>query len=258
MKNERLVEYLKGSSGILIFTGAGVSTSSGIRDFRGPKGLWKTQSPVYYDDFMRDGEARVLYWRRKLEGWESFRDARPGRVHEAVVRLEKAGKLRAVVTQNIDGLHSKAGTSGRLLVELHGTMRRVECQTCGKRYETGPCFEKFEKTGNAPLCACGGFLKPATISFGQDLNADDLRRGFRAAEEADLIIALGSTLSVTPAADIPLRAAQYGKPYVIINSGRTAHDGMGIVSLRIEGDVDDVFPDAVDEALDEVSDEAAD
>ncbi len=244
-----LVDYLKNAHNILIFTGAGISTRSGIQDYRGPKGLWKTQQPVYYQDFMTKEDARNLYWQRKLESWNIIKNARPNRVHTSIVRLEHAGKLCMVVTQNIDGLHRRAGTSPDILVELHGTMDKVECQSCHKTYEPDPIYKKFFETGKAPLCECGGYLKPATISFGQNLRESDLQRAYDASKEADLAVSLGSTLSVTPASNIPLMAAERGVPYVIINKGLTEHDGHTSVSLRLEGDVEDIFPPAVDEAL---------
>ncbi|HEX9652974.1 MAG TPA: Sir2 family NAD-dependent protein deacetylase [bacterium] len=228
----------------MIFSGAGISTGSGIPDYRGPQGVW-TRQPVYYQDFMRSETARLEYWDQKLEGWDAFRHAQPNAVHHAAVDLEKAGKLQMVVTQNIDGLHARAGTSPEKLVELHGTNLWVECQSCHERTEPGPHFENFKKTGKAPLCHCGGYLKPATISFGQSLREEDLRRAAQAAEEADLVVALGSTLSVYPAASIPLMAAQRGVPFVIINRGPTDQDSHPAVSLRLEGDVVEIFAPAV-------------
>ena len=241
--------FLRASNRALIFTGAGISTTSGIPDFRGPQGVWKRRQPVYYADFMTSEAARVEHWDYKLEGRDAFRDARPNAVHESIVRLERAGKLCAVVTQNIDGLHSLAGTSADLLIELHGTNAQVECQSCGRRGDPEPHFESFRRTRKPPLCECGGFLKPATISFGQNLDPRVLDRAERAAREADLVVALGSTLSVYPAAAFPLSAAGRGVPYIIVNRGPTEHDGDRSVTLRIEGEVGDIFPAAVDAAL---------
>src|SRR5207247_586260 len=141
----------------------------------------------------------------------------------SIVQLEQAGKLLAVITQNIDGLHARAGTSAQRLVELHGTNSLVECQTCGKLTYPEPHFEYFRQTRRPPRCDCGGFLKPATISFGQNLRNEDLERAEQAARQADLVVALGSTLSVYPAASIPLLATERGAPYVIINRGPTEH-----------------------------------
>jgi len=246
---DHLTELLRTGRQILIFTGAGISTGSGIPDFRGPSGVWSRRQPVYYQDFMGSEAARIEHWDFKLEGWEAFRDARPTRVHEVVERLEKADKLLKVVTQNIDGLHQKAGTSRSLLVELHGTNTEVECQRCGVRFDPEPHFAAFRRTRRPPLCSCGGFLKPATISFGQNLRSDDIQAAEAAARGADLVVALGSTLSVHPAASIPLIAAHRGASYIVINRGPTEHDGDPSVTLRLEGDVEVLFPPAVDGAL---------
>src|SRR5256714_2117498 len=234
---------------MMIFTGAGISTGSGIPDFRGPQGVWTRRKPVYFQDFLALEAARVEHWDYKLEGWDGFRNAQPNAVHHAIVNLEKAGKVLMVVTQNIDGLHSRAGTSAERLVELHGTNLLVECVTCKTRTDPQPHFEFFRQHRKPPLCHCGGFLKPATISFGQSLEPAALERAEESATRADLVVALGSTLSVYPAAAFPLMAAQSGVPYVIINRGETDHDHESVVSLRIEGDVAEIFPAAAETAL---------
>lgn len=244
-----LSELIGDAKRILVFTGAGVSTGSGIQDFRGPQGVWKTREPVYFDDFMSSEAARIEYWDQKLEAWPSFRDAEPNAVHLAIASLERAGKVAMVVTQNIDGLHTKAGTSDERLVEIHGTNGAVECMSCHELSEPGPHFDTFANTQRAPECACGGYLKPATISFGQSLRADDMRRAAEAVETTDLAIALGSTLSVYPAASFPLAAAERGASYVVINRGATEHDNHPSVTLRLEGDVVELFPPAVERAL---------
>jgi len=244
-----LAQYLRAARRILVFTGAGISTGSGIADFRGPQGIWTRRQPVYYEDFMTSEAARIEHWDYKLEAWESFRKAQPNDVHRAIVRLEQAGKLRMVVSQNIDGLHSLAGTSRERLVELHGTNSLVECQSCKNRSNPEPHFDFFRVQRTPPLCACGGFLKPATISFGQSLDPHEIGRAQQSAMEADLVVALGSTLSVYPAASFPLLAAQRGIPYVIVNRGATEHDGEACVSLRLEGEVSAIFPTAVAAAL---------
>ena len=244
-----LADYLRMSRKALIFTGAGISTGSGIPDFRGPQGVWTRRQPVYFNDFMRSETARIEHWDYKLEGWDGFRAARPNAVHHAIVKLENVGKVLMVVTQNIDGLHALAGTSPDRLVELHGTNLLVECQSCKWRGDPEPHFEFFRVNRKPPLCDCGGFLKPATISFGQSLEPQALERAQEAASRADLVVALGSTLSVYPAASFPLLAAQRGTPYVIINRGATDHDHESCVSLRIEADVAEIFPAAVEAAL---------
>lgn len=244
-----LSDYLRDTAHALIFTGAGISTGSGIPDFRGPEGVWQRRQPVYYHDFLSSEAARIAHWEYKLEGRDAFRDAQPNAVHRAIVRMETAGKLRAVVTQNIDGLHSLAGTSANRLVELHGTNALVECQSCHWRGNPEPYFESYRQQRKPPVCGCGGFLKPATISFGQNLDARELQRAADAATEADLVIALGSTLSVYPAASFPLLAAERGVPYIVVNSGATEHDHLPCVTLRLEGDVAEIFPPALAAAL---------
>jgi NAD-dependent deacetylase len=233
----------------MIFTGAGISTASGIPDFRGPEGVWTRRKPVYYQDFMTSEAARIEHWDYKLEGWEAIARARPNKVHHAIVDLEKAGKVLVVLTQNIDGLHSLAGTNPKLLVELHGTNSLVECQSCHWRDDPKPHLEYFKNHRKCPRCSCGGFLKFATISFGQGLDSKSLERSGDAARKADLVVALGSTLSVYPASSFPLMAAERGIPYIIINRGATEHDSRSCVSLRLDGEVTELFPPAVEAAL---------
>jgi NAD-dependent deacetylase len=249
MADSRLVDWLRASRSILIVTGAGVSTASGIPDFRGPNGIWKRRQPVYYDDFLASEAARIEYWDYKLETRHLYRQARPNGVHVAVVALERAGKLTAVVTQNVDGLHRLAGTSPEALIEMHGTDLLVECQRCHATSDPEPHFAAFAATRRPPICACGGLLKPATISFGQPLRPVDLERATAAAAGADLVVALGSTLTVQPAASIPLLAAERGTPYVIVNRGETGHDDHPAVTLRLDGDVTAIVPAAVEAAL---------
>lgn len=249
MKNRILFDYLQNASRILIFTGAGISTASGIPDFRGPNGVWKVRQPVYYQDFMAAEEARIESWDQKLEGWAAFENAMPNAVHKTIADLEAADKIEAVVTQNIDGLHARAGTSKDRLIELHGTNAAIECQSCGARSDPERHYAAFRRTRKPPICECGGFLKTATISFGQNLLEDDLYRAANAAGQADLAISLGSTLSVYPAASFPLLTARKGAPYIIINQGETEHDTSPDVSLRLEGDVTEFFPPAVEAAL---------
>jgi NAD-dependent protein deacetylase/lipoamidase len=247
--NAGLAERLRASQRILIFSGAGVSTASGIPDFRGPGGVWTRRRPVYYDDFLASEAARIEYWDYKLETWDVHQRARPNAVHDAIAALERAGKIVAVVTQNVDGLHRRAGTSPEKLVELHGTDLIVECQACHATSDPAPHFASFKATRRAPRCGCGGVLKSATISFGQSLRPIDLERAATAARNADLVVALGSTLSVHPAAAIPLLASERGTPYVIVNRGPSDHDGHPSVTLRLEGDVTEIFPPAVEAAL---------
>ena len=249
MADVRLVEHLRRAQRILVFCGAGVSTASGIPDFRGPHGVWRRRRPVEYSEFLASDAARVEYWDYKLESWAIYQRARPNAVHDAIVALEQAGKIAAVVTQNVDGLHRRAGTSPAILVEMHGTDLLVECQTCHATSDPAPHFASFEATRRPPMCACGGILKSATISFGQSLRPADLERAAAAAMRADLVLALGSTLSVYPAASIPLLAAERGTPYVVVNRGITEHDEHPSVTLRLDGDVTSIVPPAVEEAM---------
>jgi NAD-dependent deacetylase len=244
-----LVQRIRASQRVLIFTGAGISTASGIPDFRGPNGVWTRRQPVYYDDFMSSEAARIEYWDYKLESWAIYQRAQPNAVHHAIVALERAGKIVAVVTQNVDGLHRRAGTSPSLLVEMHGTDLLVECQACHATSDPAPHFDAFKASRRPPACACGGVLKPATISFGQPLRKDALEQAADAAVKADLVLALGSTLSVYPAASIPLLAAERGTPYIIVNRGATEHDTHASVTLRLDGDVTSIVPAAIDAAM---------
>jgi NAD-dependent deacetylase len=232
------------SNRILAFTGAGISTPSGIPDFRGPQGVWQKRAPVYYDAFIGSEAARREYWEFKLESWVVFRDAKPNVVHKALVALERRGKLERLVTQNVDGLHQAAGTSAEKLIELHGTNSEVVCIDCKQREHPERAMRAFESTREPPTCVhCRGLMKPAVVMFGESLNVLDLGRAREAAERADLILALGSSLVVTPAADIPLFGARRGTPYVIVNQGETPHDRLATV--RIDSDVVDVMAAAV-------------
>jgi NAD-dependent deacetylase len=247
---ERLVDLLKRADRILVVTGAGISTTSGIEDYRGPTGIWKTKEPVYFQDFMASEAARVEYWDQKLDTWPRMRDAEPNATHLAIAGLERAGKVLLVATQNIDGLHTRAGTSSERLVELHGTQTAVECMHCHATSDADRHFEAFAADRRPPVCeGCGGPLKPATISFGQPLREGDLQRAFAAAAQADLALSLGSSLTVQPAASIPLAAVQAGAPYVIINRGVTEHDDIAGVTLRLDGDVSEILPPAVNAAI---------
>ena len=246
----RMANLIASAHRILLVTGAGVSTHSGIPDYRGPNGVWRTQRPVEFGDFLRSEDKRMEYWQQKAASAAVLAAAQPTPVHDAAVRLEGAGKLEAIVTQNIDGLHTDAGSSASAVVEVHGTAREAVCLDCGRRDDIQPLLDEFEATNTPPRCGdCGGLVKPATISFGQALDPLTVARAAQAADRCDLVIALGSTLSVYPAAAIPLEAAQRGVPYVIVNLGPTDHDHLPLVSLRIEGDVTDVFPTAVEDAL---------
>ena len=242
---KRLAEQVARSESLLVFTGAGVSTGSGIPDFRGPQGVWKKRDPVYYQDFMTSEASRTEYWDQKLEGFEAFWNAKPNAAHRSLVELERRGKLDCLVTQNIDGLHQLAGNAEERIIELHGSNRLVQCQSCRKTDDPRPAFKVFAETKRCPRCPCGGFLKPATISFGQQMDHEKLQRAFAAATRADLVISAGSTLSVEPAASVPLAAHQNNAPYAILNQGPTEHDR--IATLRYEGDVTTLLPELIRE-----------
>jgi NAD-dependent deacetylase len=241
---DKLSALLERAHRVLVFTGAGISTPSGIPDFRGPQGVWTRRQPVYFEEFLASEEKRVEYWDYKQEGWAAFHDAQPNAAHRAVAEWERLGRVEAVVTQNIDGLHQLAGSSAARVVEVHGTNRFVECVSCAARTDPDPAMLRFARERRCPRCdACGGLLKFATISFGQQLRPEVLERAFAHAAAADLVVALGSTLSVQPAASIPLHAVRRGVPYVVVNRGPTDHDD--VATLRIEGDVAEVLPPAV-------------
>ncbi|MEE8586002.1 MAG: Sir2 family NAD-dependent protein deacetylase [Acidobacteriota bacterium] len=240
----RLASRLRASRFVLVFTGAGISTGSGIPDFRGPKGLWNKYQPVYYDEFMSSHEARIRHWQFKLDGWKEFRDARPNPGHLALFELDQMGHIHKIVTQNIDGLHQLAGHDDERVIEVHGTARKVECCSCKRWMDPDPVFDEFEKTGQPPLCECGGFLKTATVSFGQPMPADKMQQAYEAAQSCDLVLSIGSTLEVEPAASVPRVAKECGAHYAILNLGPTAHDR--IADLRLEGDASQILESAVE------------
>jgi NAD-dependent deacetylase len=223
------------STRAVAFTGAGVSTASGIPDFRSPGGVWTRHAPVMYDDFLASAEARRRYWTARREMYADFRDARPNAAHRALADLEARGRLLGIVTQNIDGLHQEAGSKG--VIELHGTNRRVLCVACGCERDVAAVYASDEP---APACACGGPLKAATISFGQALDPGVLAAAFAFARSADLLIVAGSSLVVQPAAALPLAAAEAGADVVIVNREETPLDGLA--SVRLWGAVEEILP----------------
>ncbi|MGA0334368.1 MAG: SIR2 family NAD-dependent protein deacylase [Kiritimatiellia bacterium] len=237
------------SQRIVIFTGAGISTGAGIPDYRGPRGIWKTRPEISLPDFMEDPEKRAQYWTFKSEDWSRWKAVEPTPAHFAISQLHQLGKLEAVLTQNIDGLHRKAGTPEEKVVELHGRMDGVRCLQCGFEDAAEAWYRGWMEEKILPVCKdCGHFLKPAVIQFGEMLRSEDLQRAQAAMQQPDLVIAIGSTLSVQPAASFPIMAARAGIPYLIINQGETAHDGLPHVALRLEGDIQEIFPQAVEDA----------
>ncbi|MDA8244912.1 MAG: Sir2 family NAD-dependent protein deacetylase [Elusimicrobia bacterium] len=233
-------ELIAAAGKVLVFTGAGVSTGSGIPDYRGPSGLWTKREPVRYEDFLSSTRSKQEYWRYKAETYPAFSLAVPNAAHRALAAFEATGRLLALVTQNIDGLHRSAGTGPDKLVELHGSGLYAECLDCFAWVSMDEALDKFNADGAPPQCACGGWLKPAVIMFGQPLERETLLKAFRAAESCDLVLAAGSTLSVEPAASVPLAARRAGRPYIIVNRGPTAHDPLA--DVRLEGDAGDILP----------------
>ena len=212
---------------ILVFTGAGLSTESGIPDFRSPGGVWEKYDPsdFYFQKFLSDEGSREKYWKMSTEFYETMKDAAPNRAHLAIKAIEDKGKLLAVVTQNIDSLHHKAGTSREKIIELHGTASSVSCLVCGKKYDR-ETIETWLKSGvEVPYCdSCSGILKPDTISFGQAMPVDKVEQAGNCSRECDLCIVLGSSLVVYPAASVPFDAVQNGAKLIIINREKTSID----------------------------------
>ena len=216
---------------VLVFTGAGISTESGIPDFRGPNGIWKTRDPMRYtlQNFVADAEIRRESWQNRLSS--TFSEATPNAGHRAVVDMERSGRAPTVVTQNIDGLHQLAGSSD--VIELHGTTREAACLSCSRRLPIAVVLDRVREGDDDPHCeVCGGLLKTATISFGQQLVEADVERAMAQARSCDVCIAAGSTLSVWPAAGVPLEAARNGARLVIVNDADTDLDSAAAALLR--------------------------
>ena len=230
---ERLGEMIAEASIIVPFTGAGISTECGIPDFRSPGGLWSRNRPIPFDEFVVSAEARNESWRRRFAMEPTFAAARPGRGHRALASLYRAGKVPAIVTQNIDNLHQVSGFSGDHVVELHGNTTYARCIGCGQAYDIHWVKQQFEATSSAPDCTiCEEPVKTATISFGQAMPEDAMRRAAELAQCCDLFIAIGSSLVVWPAAGIPLLARNSGARLVIINNEPTEHDDLADLVIR--------------------------
>jgi NAD-dependent deacetylase len=233
---DRLKELIGGSRVLLPFTGAGISTECGIPDFRSPGGLWTKNKPIPFDAFLSSQEMRNEAWRRRFALEEHFSAARPGRGHRALASLYRAGKVPAVVTQNIDNLHQASGIPPDRVVELHGNTTFAVCLGCAKRYELSWVREKFqEPAGEAPDCPhCGGHIKSATVSFGQAMPEAAMRKAEELTVACDLFLAIGSSLVVWPAAGFPLIAKRNGAVLVIINREATDFDGIADLVVRAE------------------------
>lgn len=224
-------DLVRGARRGVAFTGAGISTESGIPDFRGPRGVWTTETPVLYQDFMADRAARVRAWERAARMFRRCGEARPNDGHLAIAELQRRGHITTVITQNIDGLHYDAGSTN--VIELHGTNRFVACQMCGKEWPTPVIVERVEKGEDAPECdACGGPLKTRTISFGQSMPLGEMQRASEASLAADLFISIGSSLVVEPAASFPRLAKESGARLVILNNQATPLDDLADLVIR--------------------------
>ena len=234
-------EWIAGATRIVGFTGAGISTESGIPDFRSPNGVWARNRIVDFQEFVSSEEGRIEYWRQKVENWPSMRAARPNAGHYAFVELHKQGKLAALVTQNIERLHQRSGLPSEIVFELHGTTTEAVCLSCGDRITSDEACRRVANGEKAPRCqSCGGFLKPATISFGQSMPLQVMAMAQTAAENCDLMLAVGSSLVVEPAASIPRLAKRAGARLVIVNRERTALDDLADAVVR--GEIGEVLP----------------
>jgi NAD-dependent deacetylase len=225
-------DLIEASSRAVVFTGAGISTESGIPDFRSPGGVWTKQTPIDFSDFMRFDDARRETWRRRFAMEPVLRQAAPNRGHRAVAELIRSGKAAAVITQNIDGLHQDSGIPDDRVIELHGNTTYAHCLDCGMHYEIDALRVDFEQDRIVPHCACGGWVKTATISFGQSMPVNEMRRAERETLLADLFISIGSSLVVYPAAGFPELAKQNGSKLVIINLQPTGLDEIADLVLH--------------------------
>jgi NAD-dependent deacetylase len=236
----RLRDLIEESQVIVPFTGAGISTECGIPDFRSPGGLWTKNQPIQFDDFLASQEMRDESWRRRFALEDNFASANPGRGHRALASLYRAGKIPGLVTQNIDNLHQASGFDAADVVELHGNTTYAHCLDCQRRYELAWVRQKFESgSGRAPDCTCGGYIKTATISFGQAMPAEAMQRADHLTRACDLFLAIGSSLVVWPAAGFPFMAKRNGAALVIINREPTEFDELA--DLVVHNDIGDVL-----------------
>ncbi|MGE5218979.1 MAG: SIR2 family NAD-dependent protein deacylase [Chloroflexota bacterium] len=211
-------EAMRESDAIVVFTGAGISTESGIPDFRSPAGVWTRYRPVTFQEYLNSEAARIEAWKRRLDTYEAHKNARPNIGHYFVQSLEAKGKLIGLITQNVDGLHSAAGLADEKLVELHGSNRQIVCLQCDRTYEPDEIIKRLVGDFESPKCeACGGILKSATISFGQAMPQKAMRIAQEWTEQAEVFIVMGSSLQVQPAASFPVLAKRNGALLAIVN-----------------------------------------
>jgi NAD-dependent deacetylase len=246
MKTEiaELAGLLAAARRAVVFTGAGISTESGIPDFRSPGGIWTKMMPVQFQDYIADPVARRVSWERRFAMEETWNKVRPNDGHRAVAALVARGIAAQVITQNIDNLHQASGVPEEKVIELHGNTNHAKCLTCGARVEIADIRAHFEKHGDAPDCRlCGGIVKTATISFGQAMPEREMARAEAASLAADLFLVAGSSLSVYPAAAFPLLAKRQGARLVILNREETEQDPYA--DLVIRGEIGPVLTAAV-------------
>lgn len=242
MNFNQAVELIAKSNRIVGFTGAGISTESGIPDFRSPNGVWANNRVIEYQEFVSSRAGRVEYWRQKVAMWPEMRDAQPNAGHLAFAELERRGTLRAMITQNIDGLHQRAGSTN--VIELHGTTVEAVCLTCGDRISIDEAVSRVEAGDPAPECErCGGLLKPATVSFGQSMPEREMEMAVESCYDCDVFLAVGSSLVVYPAAALPELAKRNGAALIIINRTPTPMDG--IADLVINDEIGKALPQLI-------------
>ena len=219
-----LAKHIDAADRVVVFTGAGISTESGIPDFRSPGGVWSKMQPIYFQDFVSDREARRESWRRVFERTAGWVGATPNAGHHAIAKLVDMGKVSSVITQNVDNLHQDGGVPDEKVVEVHGNASYAKCLNCGKRHDYETLRPRWEADEDITCDFCGGLVKSATISFGQAMPENKMMFAESEAISCDLMIAIGSSLVVYPAANIPLIAKQNGAKYIIINREETEHD----------------------------------
>jgi NAD-dependent deacetylase len=240
---ERLRSLLEGSRRLVTFTGAGISTESGIPDFRSPGGIWTRMQPIDFQDFLSSEEMRRESWRRKIKADGTFARAQPNRGHRAIAELWRRGLCSSVITQNVDGLHQASGVAPDRVIELHGNATYAGCLQCERRFDLAPILEAFERDGTLPVCDCGGIVKTATISFGQSMPLVPMRRSEEETLACDIFLATGSSLVVYPAAGFPALAKRAGARLVILNREPTDLDS--IADLVIHADIGPTLGEAV-------------
>ncbi|MGD9055076.1 MAG: NAD-dependent protein deacylase [Desulfobacterales bacterium] len=231
-KINQIANKIKQGGKNIIFTGAGISTESGIPDYRSQGGIWDKFRPVYFDEFMSSRESREEYWRRWIELYQGIQQAQPNAGHTAIASLYQLGLLEAVITQNVDGLHQAAGITEDNIIELHGNTRRIRCMSCRIVTSTADTWRRLQSGDAAPECECGGYLKPDTISFGQAMPVNEVEKAAALSRGCDFFMVVGSTLLVQPAAHMPVYARQNNAFLAIVNLSETPCDNMCDVLIR--------------------------